>query len=80
MKGEFPVAKHILVPKHRRLGDRDKKNLLEKLRISENDIPKIKVSDPAIADLKLKPGDIVQVTRKSPTAGESFYYRCVING
>jgi DNA-directed RNA polymerase subunit H len=79
MKSEFNIGKHVLVPKHRKLADKEKRELLEKFRITESDLPKIYAEDPAIVSQKLKPGDVVQVVRRSPTAGEVFYYRCVIN-
>jgi DNA-directed RNA polymerase subunit H len=80
MKGSFDVSKHALVPKHKKLSEKDKKELLERYRITPNELPRISVKDPAIAKLKLQPGDVVQVSRKSPTAGDSVYYRCVVNG
>jgi DNA-directed RNA polymerase subunit H len=80
MKAGFNVAKHILVPKHRKLSDKEKRELLDKFKIAQSDLPRISASDPAVAQLKSKPGDVVQITRRSPTAGESFYYRCVVHG
>jgi DNA-directed RNA polymerase subunit H len=79
MKG-FNITKHILVPKHNKLSETEKKQLLEHFRITENELPKIVITDPPIAGLKCKPGDIIKITRRSATAGESFYYRVVING
>ena len=35
-------------------------------------------SDPAIVGLGIKPGDMIKITRKVTTAGESFYYRYVV--
>jgi DNA-directed RNA polymerase subunit H len=36
------------------------------------------VNDPAIIGLGVKPGDMIKITRKSATAGESIYYRYVV--
>ena len=33
------------------------------------------VNDPAIMGLGVKPGDLIKITRPSPTAGESLYYQ-----
>ncbi len=34
-------------------------------------------SDPVVKIIKAKPGQVLRITRKSPTAGESVYYRIV---
>ncbi|MFH0978439.1 MAG: DNA-directed RNA polymerase subunit H [Candidatus Woesearchaeota archaeon] len=80
MKPSFNISKHILVPKHKKLSEAEKKQLLEHFHITENELPKLLIKDPAVIDLKLKPRDVVKITRKSSTAGESYYYRCAING
>ncbi|MDE0831984.1 MAG: DNA-directed RNA polymerase subunit H, partial [Nitrosopumilus sp.] len=41
-------------------------------------LPLIFVNDPAIMGLGVKPGDMIKITRTSPTAGESLYYRYVV--
>ncbi|HIE37170.1 TPA: DNA-directed RNA polymerase subunit H, partial [Candidatus Geothermarchaeota archaeon] len=41
-------------------------------------LPYIKRTDPVVRALGAKHGDIIKITRKSPTAGESVYYRLVI--
>ncbi len=72
------VAEHVLVPKHEILPEEEKKKLLERLHVTEAELPKIFIDDPAIKHLKPKPGDVIKMTRRSPTAGETFYYRVVI--
>ncbi|MEM2167897.1 MAG: DNA-directed RNA polymerase subunit H, partial [Candidatus Bathyarchaeia archaeon] len=54
--------------------------VLEKYRIEPYKLPRIKTSDPIIRVIGAKPGDIVKITRRSPTAGESVYYRYVVEG
>lgn len=75
---EIDVKKHELVPKHELLSEEEKKELLKRLGVKLSDLPKIRISDPAIKNLGAKPGDIVKIYRKSPTAGESIYYRVVV--
>ena len=71
--------KHILVPEYKKLSEEEVKKLMEELQIDSLDyLPKIFTTDPAIQHLKPKPGDVIKIIRKSPTAGESIYYRVVI--
>ena len=77
-KMEIDITKHELVPKHIILSEEEKKKLLKELNIKLSDLPRIKVTDPAIKHLNPKPGDVVKIIRKSPTAGEYIYYRVVV--
>lgn len=76
----FNIFKHNLVPKHEVLSSEERKEVLEKYRIEPYKLPRIKMSDPVIRVIGAKPGDIVKIVRKSPTAGESIYYRYVVEG
>ena len=76
-KQKFKVDKHILTPKHLKLGEREKVQLLEKYHVTSKELPKILKTDSAIKELDAKPGDIVKIIRKSPTAGESVFFRVV---
>ncbi|MBI2650034.1 DNA-directed RNA polymerase subunit H [Candidatus Woesearchaeota archaeon] len=76
-KQKFKVDKHILTPKHSKLGEREKAQLLEKYHVTSKELPKILKTDSAIKELDSKPGDIIKITRKSPTAGDAFFYRVV---
>ena len=76
-KQKFKVDKHILTPKHLKLGEREKAQLLEKYHITSKELPKIQKTDSAIKELDAKPGEVIKIIRKSPTAGESVFYRVV---
>ena len=47
------------------------KEVLKKYNCKPTELPLIFVNDPAILGLGVKPGDMIKITRKSPTAGES---------
>ena len=79
MKKPIQVDQHILVPKHEKISADEIKELYEKHNISFGDLPKMFLGDPAIAQLGAKDGDIIKITRISETAGESIFYRGVIN-
>jgi DNA-directed RNA polymerase subunit H len=76
-KQKFDVTKHVLVPKHSKVSDKEKKELFEKYGISLIQLPKILKNDPFVDALGAKPGDVIKITRKSPTSGEAVFYRSV---
>lgn len=77
---QVDITKHELVPKHILLDEKEKEELLKKYGITLRQLPRILVTDPVIKILNGKPGDVVKIIRKSPTAGESIYYRIIIRG
>lgn len=74
----FNLFEHEFVPKHELVQKREAEQLMAGLHIRPHQLPYIKDSDPAVVELGAKPGDIVKVTRKSPTAGHVVVYRYVI--
>ena len=76
-KKKFKVDKHFLTPKHIKLSEKEKAQLLQKYNISTKELPRILKHDAAIANLSVSNRDIIKIIRKSPTAGESAYYRVV---
>ena len=52
--------------------------LLKKYRTQREKLPKIQTTDVGIAGLEAESGDVIEITRKSPTAGMTKYYRVVI--
>jgi DNA-directed RNA polymerase I, II, and III subunit RPABC1 len=76
----FNLFEHELVPKHEILTTEERKALLEEYRSEPYQLPRIKLSDPAILAIGAKAGDIVKIIRNSPTAGEHLAYRYVVPG
>ncbi len=77
MATKFKVAEHVLVPKHTRLSDKEKAELLEKYKISENELPRISFKDPVMQAMNVKPGDVVRIERESITTGVAIFFRRV---
>jgi len=75
---KLDVSNHILVPQHDKCSEAEKKALLKKYNITISNLPKISINDAAIVDMNLEPGDVVKITRESATAGETIFYRVVI--
>ena len=76
-KPKFKVDKHILTPKHMKISEREKAQLLEKYHVTSKELPKMLKTDSAIKELDAKLGDVIKIIRKSPTAGEAVFYRVV---
>ena len=74
------VTNHIFQPKHEVLSKDDAEKVLKKFNVKTNQLPYIMSNDKGLEDLDIRPGDIIKITRKSPTAGESVYYRYVVQG
>ena len=74
------VSKHVLIPKHVVLSQNEKADLLTRYNITVASLPRILTIDPAIVSLSAKEGDVIKIQRKSPTAGESTFYRVVVSG
>jgi len=72
------VPDHVYVPKHEILAKKEAEKVLENFNCNPTDLPFIFVNDPAILGLGVKPGDMIKISRKSDTAGESIYYRYVV--
>ena len=73
------LNKHLLVPRHTKLSDPDKKKLFDKYSITAKEAPKILKDDPAIRQLNPKIGDMIMIERSSKTAGLAVHYRIVID-
>ena len=75
---EFNPLEHKLVPRHEIVSEEELKKILSGYNIEKEQMPKIRVSDPSAVAIKAKVGDVVCVTRDSPTAGKAIFYRLVI--
>ena len=72
------VPDHVFVPKHEILTKKEAEQVLENFNCNPTDLPFIFVNDPAILGIGVKPGDMIKISRNSGTAGESIYYRYVV--
>lgn len=78
-KSKLNIKSHNLVPKHTKLNESETNKLLAAYQITVKEFPKILKSDSALADLDVKVGDVIKISRISKVAGEAVYYRVVVN-
>ena len=78
MGKKIDVLKHELVPEHIILSDKEAKEVLKKYNVSIDQLPRIFDTDPVVRAIGAKPGQIIKIIRRSPTAKKSIAYRVVI--
>jgi len=70
--------KHELVPEHIVLSEKESEEVLKKYNVRYDQLPKILSTDPVAISIGAKPGQIIKIIRKSPTAEQAVVYRVVI--
>ena len=73
------IAEHHLVPQHEVVQKEDAHALLKQFGLDYDKLPRILLDDPMVAELKASVGDVIRITRDSPVAGETIYYRRVVH-
>ena len=76
---QFNISHHHLTPKHELVSD-DKEiaAILAAYEVKKTQLPLILRADPMARYFHAKPGNLMRVTRISPTSGEYLVYRCVV--
>jgi DNA-directed RNA polymerase subunit H len=72
------ILKHELVPKHILLTREEAEEVCRKYKAHPYQLPHIKASDPIVIAIGARPGDVIKIIRKSPTAGIEIAYRYVV--
>jgi len=76
----FKVTDHEMVPKHEVLTPKERKEVLETLGVSKEQLPLVNETDSVAKEIGAKLGDVIRIVRKSQTAGHAVYYRHVVRG
>jgi DNA-directed RNA polymerase subunit H (RpoH/RPB5) len=77
---QFDLPTHRMYMPHRILNEDERTAVFNNYKVSnpEAQLPWIDSQDPPIRWIGAKPGDVVEVTRHSDSAGNSVYYRYVV--
>ena len=72
----FNILNHEMVPPHNILSDSDKTMIKKKYNVTnDSEFPELSRFDPVAKAIGLRPGELCEITRSSPTAVQSKYYR-----
>ena len=66
------------MPLHEILDEEETSLILKKYGITKEQLPKILKDDPVVKAIAAKEGQVLRISRRSRTAGESVYYRLVV--
>lgn len=67
------VLSHHLIPEMKVLGEAEKTKVLKKYGISESQLPKMLLKDPAAQALKAAAGDVIRIERNDGTVKYTGY-------
>lgn len=72
----FNILDNNLVPKHEIISDDEKEKIRKRFNITQDsNWPEISRFDPPAVAIGLRPGQVTEITRNSPTALETKYWR-----
>jgi DNA-directed RNA polymerase subunit H len=82
-ESDFNVLEHDLVPEHHLMSEEEVKEKLSELKITKDQLPKIRKGDACIRLLEkihgpIAEGRVIKIVRKSATAETFEVYRLVI--
>ena len=74
----FDITEHSFVPEYKILNNEERKELMTKYKLNDNQLPRIKVYDPAGSFYGIKVGEVVKIKISSDTDGIYNSYRLCV--
>ena len=72
----FNILDHEMVPNHRILNSEEKNAIIKRYNITkDSEFPEISRFDPVAKVIGIRPGELCEITRSSPMAVKTLYYR-----
>jgi len=72
----FNILNHVMVPPHKVLSDKEKTDIYDKYNITKDlEVPEMDRFDPVAQAIGLRPGELCEITRSSPTSITTKFYR-----
>jgi DNA-directed RNA polymerase subunit H (RpoH/RPB5) len=76
---QFNIREHSLVPKTRVLNKEETQQMMRKYNINTTKmLPEVSRFDPVSLAICMRPGDVCEIMRPSPTATETAFYRVCV--
>lgn len=72
------ITEHYLVPQHIALSESETKELLERLSIPADKLPRISINDPISRYYGFRQGQVIKIIRDSLAGGRSVAFRVVL--
>lgn len=72
------ITEHFLVPPHILLSEEEKKEVLARLSVPADKLPKLNVNDPVSRYYGFKPGQVIKIIRDSLVGGRTVAFRVVL--
>ncbi len=72
------IMNHLIVPIHEIVQEEETEEIIKKFGGKKEKFPQILLSDPVIEELGAEKGNLIRITRETPTAGKTIYYRMVV--
>lgn len=66
-----------MVPWHEIVPAEEREQIFKKYGLTADRLPQLVRDDAIVQEIGAQPGDLIRIFRKSPTAGETVYYRVV---
>ena len=72
------ITEHYLVPQHIALSEGETKEVLDRLAIPADKLPRISIDDPICRYYGFKQGQVIKIIRDSLAGGRSVAFRVVL--